>query len=187
MSTRREFVQWLPIAGASFAVAGNFIFDEAQARAQEAAPLEGHFHPQGKAPSKYTIEVLKQAKATLPLNDTRDLEEQKKGLIAPMMQMVIKSDRGGVAWDVERFQFLQGNRDFDSIHPSLLRQARLTTNYGLYEVIPGIYQVRGFDLSDISFVRGKTGWIVFDPLISAETSRAAWELFQQHRGEGSPP
>ncbi|HKD01277.1 MAG TPA: alkyl sulfatase dimerization domain-containing protein [Terriglobales bacterium] len=186
MSTRREFVQYLPIAGASFAVAGNFIFGEAQADAQAPAPLEGHFHPQGKAPSTYTIEVLKQAKATLPFNDTRDLEEQKKGLIAPMKQMVIKSDRGGVAWDVERFQFLQGDQDFDSIHPSLLRQARLTINYGLYEVIPGIYQVRGFDLSDISFVRGKTGWIVFDPLISAETSRAAWELFQQHRGEGLP-
>src|SRR5215469_5768678 len=71
MSTRREFVQYLPIAGASFAVAGNFIFGEAQADAQAPAPLEGHFHPQGKAPSTYTIEVLKQAKATLPFNDTR--------------------------------------------------------------------------------------------------------------------
>jgi alkyl sulfatase BDS1-like metallo-beta-lactamase superfamily hydrolase len=85
-----------------------------------------------------------------------------------------------------RFQFLQTQDDFDSIHPSLLRQAKLTTNYGLYEVIPGIYQVRGFDLSDISFVRGKTGWIVFDPLISAETARAAWQLFQEHVGEGLP-
>ncbi len=56
--------------------------------------------------------------------------------------------------------------EFDSIHPSLHRQSRLNNNYGLYEVIPGIYQVRGFDLSDITFVRGKTGWIVFDPLVS---------------------
>ena len=186
MTTRREFMQQIPAAGAGFAVASSVIFDETQARAQAPAPLKGHFHPQGKAPSKYTIEVLKQAKATLPFSDTQDLEEQKKGLIAPMKQLQIKSDRGGVAWDVERFQFLQSEEDFDSIHPSLLRQAKLTTNYGLYEVIPGIYQVRGFDLSDISFVRGKTGWIVFDPLVSAETARAAWELFQQHRGEGLP-
>ena len=192
MSTRREFVQYLPIAGASFAVAGNFIFGEAQARAQEAAPLdahfhpEGHFHPKGKAPSKYTQEVLRQARTTLPFSDTRDIEEQKKGLIAPMKKLQIMADAGNVAWDVERFQFLQTQDDFDSIHPSLLRQAKLTTNYGLYEVIPGIYQVRGFDLSDISFVRGKTGWIVFDPLISAETARAAWQLFQEHVGEGLP-
>ena len=57
-------------------------------------------------------------------------------------------------------------------------------NYGLYEVIPGIYQVRGFDLSDISFVRGETGWIVIDPLVTAEVVRAAWQLLQQHVGEG---
>jgi alkyl sulfatase BDS1-like metallo-beta-lactamase superfamily hydrolase len=53
-------------------------------------------------------------------------------------------------------------------------------------VIPGIYQVRGFDLSDISSVRGKTGWIVFDPLVTAEVVRAAWKLFQEHVGEGLP-
>ena len=62
----------------------------------------------------------------------------------------------------------------------------MNNNYGLYEVIPGIYQVRGFDLSDISFVRGKTGWIVIDPLVSAEPVRAAWKLFQEHVGEGLP-
>ena len=62
----------------------------------------------------------------------------------------------------------------------------MNNNYGLYEVIPGIYQVRGFDLSDISFVRGKTGWIVIDPLVSAEPVRAAWKLFQEHVGKGLP-
>ena len=87
---------------------------------------------------------------------------------------------------MERFQFLDKQDEFDSIHPSLLRQSKLNNNYGLYEVIPGIYQVRGFDLSDISFVRGKTGWIVFDPLVTKETARAAWKLFQQHVGQGLP-
>ena len=87
---------------------------------------------------------------------------------------------------MERFQFLDKQEEFDSIHPSLLRQSVLNNNYGLYEVIPGIYQVRGFDLSDISFVRGKTGWIVFDPLVSAEPVRAAWKLFQEHVGQGLP-
>ena len=59
-------------------------------------------------------------------------------------------------------------------------------NFGLYEVMPGVYQVRGFDLSDISFVRGKTGWIVIDPLVSAEVARAALKLFQEHVGKGLP-
>ena len=186
MNNRREFLQSLPAAGASFAVAGHLVFDEGQARAQEPTPLKGHFHPKGKAPSKFTLEVLQKAKANLPFADRRDFEEQKKGFIAPMRELQIKADAGYVAWDMKRFQFLESQEDFDSIHPSLLRQSVLNNNYGLYEVVPGIYQVRGFDLSDISFIRGKTGWIVIDPLVSAEPARAAWKLFQEHVGKGLP-
>jgi hypothetical protein len=58
---------------------------------------------------------------------------------------------------------------FDSIHPSLHRIAQLNQNYGLYEVVPGIYQIRGFDLAQMTFIRGKTGWIAYDVLVSAET------------------
>jgi len=186
MTTRRQFLESIPAAGAALAVGGNFVLESSAARAQTAAPLAGHFHPKGKAPSKFTLEVLKKAKGALPFGDTRDLEEQKKGLIALMQEMQIKAEAGHVAWDMKRFQFLDQQDEFDSIHPSLLRQSRLNNNYGLYEVIPGIYQVRGFDLSDITFVRGKSGWIVFDPLVSAEPVRAAWKLFQDHVGEGLP-
>ena len=187
MTTRREFMGYLPAAGAAFAVVGNMVLGESPARAQDAAaPLDGHFHSEGKAPSKFTLDVLQQAKGTLPFADQRDFEELKRGFIAPMPDLKIMADAGHVAWDMERFQFLNEDRDFDSIHPSLLRQSRLNNNYGLYEVIPGIYQVRGIDLSDLTFVRGKTGWIVFDPLVSAEPVRAAWKLFQEHVGEGLP-
>jgi alkyl sulfatase BDS1-like metallo-beta-lactamase superfamily hydrolase len=185
-TTRRQFIHSVPAVGAAFAVAGQFVLDQGTAQAQGAAPLKGHFHPKGKAPSKFTIEALKKAKATLPFADKRDFEEQKKGFIAPMKELKIMADAGHVAWDMERFQFLDEDREFDSIHPSLLRQSRLNQNYGLYKVIDDIYQVRGFDLSDISFVRGKTGWIVIDPLVSAEVVRAAWKLFQEHVGEGLP-
>ena len=123
MSTRRQFIQSLPAAGAAFAVARHLAFDESPARAQQIDPLQGHFHPKGKAPSKFTLDVLKQAKATLPFADTRDFEEQKKGLIAPMKDLKIMADAGHVAWDMERFQFLDKQEDFDSIHPSLLRQS----------------------------------------------------------------
>jgi alkyl sulfatase BDS1-like metallo-beta-lactamase superfamily hydrolase len=186
MSTRRQFIQSIPATGAAFAVADYLILDGNPAHAQPTTPLQGHFHPKGKAPSQHTVNVLKQGRAGLPFADTRDIEEHRRGLIAPMQDLKIRADAGHVAWDMERFQFLHQQDDFDSIHPSLLRQSRFTTNYGLYEVIPGIYQVRGFDLSDISFVRGKTGWIVFDPLVSAEVVRAAWKLFQEHVGQGLP-
>jgi alkyl sulfatase BDS1-like metallo-beta-lactamase superfamily hydrolase len=144
-----------------------------------------HFDPKGKAPSKFTLDVLRQQQATLPFADARDFDEQKKGFIAPM-QGNIMSDAGHVAWDMDRFAFLNTGKDLPSVHPSLLRQSRLNMNYGLYEVVPGIYQVRGFDLADVSFVRGKKGWIAIDPLTSTETARAALKLFQEHVGKGLP-
>ena len=119
MTTRREFIGSLPAAGAAFAVAGSFVLEESPARAQEATtPLAGHFHPKGKAPSKFTLDVLRRAKADLPFADERDFEEQKKGLIAPMKDLKIMADAGHVAWDMERFQFLDQKRRVRQ-HPSL--------------------------------------------------------------------
>ncbi len=187
MTTRRGFIAGIPAAGAAFSVAPHILLDEGPARAQSAAPAEGHFHPKGKAPSEHTLKILAKARETLPFSDRKDFEEQARGLIAEMPEKQIMADAGHVAWDKARFDFLNGDADFDSIHPSMLRQARLNQDYGLYEVLEGkIYQVRGFDLSQISFIRGETGWICFDPLISAEVARRAWEFFQEHRGEGLP-
>ena len=187
MANRRDFVKSLPAPGTAFAVGGYLMLEDRTARAQgAAAPLAGHSIPRAKRLLNFTLDLLRQARAGLPFNDTRDFEEQKRGLIAPMQDLKIMADDGHVAWDMERFQFVDKQDDFDSVHPSLLRQAKLNNNYGLYEVIPGIYQVRGLDLSDVTFIRGKTGWIVFDPLVSKETVRAAWKLFQQHVGQGLP-
>jgi len=143
-----------------------------------------HFHPKGKMPSKFTIEVIEKARSTMNFSDKRDFDEQKKGFIAAPKSMKIKADAGHVAWDMERYQFLAKGKDFDSIHPSLERQAVLNLNFGLYEVLKDkIYQVRGFDLSNITFARGKTGWIVFDPGTAAETARAALKLVDMHLGK----
>jgi alkyl sulfatase BDS1-like metallo-beta-lactamase superfamily hydrolase len=145
MSTRREFIQTLHAAGAAFAVAGsNLVLNETPALAQEAVPLKGHFHPKGKAPSKYTLDVLKQAKAMLPFADKRDFEEQKRGLIAPMKDLKITADAGHVAWDMERFRFLETQDEFDSIHPSLHRQSVLNNNYGLLRGQTGHLSGPGF-------------------------------------------
>ncbi|WP_342779768.1 MBL fold metallo-hydrolase [Phaeobacter marinintestinus] len=187
MTTRRNSLKSIPSVGTAFAVSASVLLDDAVAHAQDvAAPLDGHFHPKGKAPSAHTKAILKKARAQLPFSDTQDFEEQKRGLIAEMPEKQVMVDAGHVAWDKKRFDFLDTDTDFDGIHPPLQHISRLNQNYGLYEVRPGFYQVRGFDLSDISFVRGETGWIAIDPLISAEPARAALELFQEHVGEGRP-
>jgi alkyl sulfatase BDS1-like metallo-beta-lactamase superfamily hydrolase len=143
-----------------------------------------HFDPKGKVPSKFTIELRKGLKATLPFEDKRDFEEAKKGFIAEPPYKQIMADAGHVAWDMGSYQWLLQGKDFDSINPSLQRQAVLNMAYGLYEVVPGrIYQVRGFDLANISFIKGDTGWIVFDPLTAKETARAALEFINEKLGK----
>ena len=186
MATRRDFIKTVPAMGAAFAVAPTFISEEGSAHAQGAMPAEGHFHPKGKAPSEYTLKILAEAREALPFSDTRDFDEQARGFIAQMPEDTIMADAGNIAWDMASFRFFDEKKDWPSIHPSLQRVSRLNQNYGLYEVVPGIYQVRGLDLSDVSFVRGENGWIVIDPLLTTEPARAAWNLFQEHVGEGLP-
>ncbi len=142
-----------------------------------------HFHPKGKMPSKYTLEILKQAKTTLPFSDKRDFDEEKKGFIAAPDSWKIMADAGNVAWDMERYKFFLQGKDFDSVHPSLQRQSTLNMNYGLYKVMDNVYQVRGFDLANITFIKGDTGWIIFDPLTAEETARAALKLVDKHLGK----
>ena len=142
-----------------------------------------HFDAKGNLPSTFTIELRKGISATLPFEDKRDFEEAKKGFIAEPPFMKIMADAGNVAWDMASYQWLLQAKDFQSIHPSLQRQAVLNMAYGLYEVLPGrIYQVRGFDLANISFIKGDTGWIVFDPLTAKETARAALEFINSKLG-----
>ncbi|MCE6961765.1 MBL fold metallo-hydrolase [Cereibacter sphaeroides] len=143
-----------------------------------------HFDAKGKMPSKFTIELQNGLRKSLPFDDRRDFEEAKRGFIAAPDYTQIMSDAGTVAWDMGSYDFLLMGKDFDSINPSLQRQAILNMAYGLYEVVPGrIYQVRGFDLANISFIRSDTGWIVFDPLTAKETARAALQFVNEKLGE----
>lgn len=117
----------------------------------------------------------------LPFDDTADFTDADRGFIAALEPCVIKAADGRVVWDNDTYAFLEGDAP-PSVHPSLWRQSRLCAKQGLYEVVEGIYQVRGFDLSNITFVEGDTGVIVIDPLISTETAAAALALYRQHRG-----
>ncbi len=138
-----------------------------------------HFHPKGKPPSAHTLEIIREARRTMPFSDRRDFAEAERGLLAPLDSKVVMADSGNVAWDIARYDFLAEGRDFDSIHPSLQRQSTLNQQTGLFEVVPGIYQVRGLDLANITFIRGKQGWIVFDPLTALETARAGLALINE--------
>jgi alkyl sulfatase BDS1-like metallo-beta-lactamase superfamily hydrolase len=146
--------------------------------------MTAHFHPLGKPASPATVSAQQAQRASLPFDDERDFEEVRRGFIAEPAYRQIMAEAGHVAWNMASYDFLLEGQEFDSIHPSLQRQAILNMAYGLFEVVPGhIYQVRGFDLANISFVRSDTGWIVFDPLTAAETAAAAYALVTEHLGE----
>lgn len=117
----------------------------------------------------------------LPFGDTTDFADADRGFIAALTPCVIAAADGRVVWDNDSYDFLAGDPP-TSVHPSLWRQSRLAAKQGLYEVIEGIYQVRGFDLSNITFVEGDSGVIVIDPLISTEVAAAALAFYRQHRG-----
>ena len=125
---------------------------------------------------------LRAAQESLPFEDTRDVEASQRGLLAEPATPHVLDDAGGVVWDIGGYGFLDGPAP-DTVHPSLWRQSGLVARAGLFEVVPGIYQVRGFDLSNITFVEGRRGVIVIDPLISTETAAAALALYRGERGE----
>ncbi len=143
-----------------------------------------HFHPLGRTPSPTTVAVQHEQREQLPFADERDFAEARRGFLAAPEYRQIMGESGNVAWNIGAYDFLLTGEQFDSIHPSLQRQATLNMAFGLFEVVPGqIYQVRGFDLANISFIRSDSGWIVFDPLTCKETAAAALALVDQHLGE----
>lgn len=113
----------------------------------------------------------KAAQQHLPFHDTRDFDDAARGHLGRLDPEVVHDEDGQVVWDNTAYAFL-GSEAPDSVHPSLWRQGRLVSSSGLYEVVEGVYQVRGLDLSNITFVEGERGVIVIDPLISVETARA---------------
>ncbi len=118
---------------------------------------------------------------TLPFDDTQDFDDTERGFVAKATTRQITAVDGRVVWDLDAYRFLD-EPPTDTAHPSLWRQGQLLIRDGLFEVVPGIYQLRGFDLSVMSVIEGDTGVIVIDPLISKETAAAAWALYQEHRG-----
>lgn len=146
----------------------------------KALPPEPGADAQGHtAPTAQTAQHNAQVARRLPLADPQDGEDARRGLIASADSLIVRHADGRVVWDQDAYAFEQGEAPA-SVNPSLWRQAKLNSLHGLFEVTPGIYQLRGFDLANMSLIQGQSGWIVVDPLTVAETARVAMDFVRQH-------
>lgn len=136
---------------------------------------------QPKPASESTVLANSAAQSRYNFEDTADFDRARRGLLQQIESGAINSELGVPVWDPSQYEFVSGDSP-DSVNPSLWRQAALNNIHGLFEVVPGIYQVRGYDISNISFIRSDTGWIVIDPLTVAETAAAARGLIDSHFG-----
>jgi alkyl sulfatase BDS1-like metallo-beta-lactamase superfamily hydrolase len=137
---------------------------------------------QQREPEASIREAQAQALASLPFDDVDDFAAAERGFLGTLDDPKIRNDKGEVVWDASTYDFIQGDAP-DTVHPSLWRQSTLVAKHGLFEVVEGLYQVRGLDLSVMSFIEGDTGVVIVDPLISKETGAAALELYRRHRGD----
>jgi alkyl sulfatase BDS1-like metallo-beta-lactamase superfamily hydrolase len=119
------------------------------------------------------------AAARLTPDFAAEAEWAHRGFIGTIADGVIRDAEGRIVWDVAQYGFLEGEAP-DTVHPSLWRYARLNALHGLFRVVDGVHQVRAFDVSNVTLIEGRTGWIVVDPLTNAETARAALDLAHRH-------
>lgn len=140
-----------------------------------------------KNASAMTADANEAVYALLDFSDERERDFASRNLIAAPETLELTDESGKVVWSQKAYAFLDGADGSPAeapatANPSLWRNAQLNHLYGLFEVVEGIYQVRGYDMTNITFVAGDTGWIVFDPLMSVECSRAAFELVTENLG-----
>ncbi|WP_407147623.1 alkyl/aryl-sulfatase [Bradyrhizobium sp. ORS 86] len=144
----------------------------------------GEMSEQG--PKAASASVVAQHQATLkalPFSDTRDFDDAACGFLGTIESAKIVNAQGRVVWSLEPYGFLSEEAAPPTVDPSLWRQSRLNMHHGLFEVVPGVYQVRGLDIANMTLIEGDTGVIVVDTLTSIEGARAAMELYFKHRGK----
>ena len=136
----------------------------------------------GQTATDATRRSIEALAATLPMHDRQDFDDARRGFVGRTDVRRVTADDGRVVWDLDASDFLRGADAPDTANPSLWRQGQLLIEDGLFEVVPGLYQVRGYDLSVMSVIEGETGVIVVDPLTTEEPARAAFALYTAHRG-----
>ena len=149
-------------------------------RAAAPLPLEADADAFGSTPAtEITTELNRQVSETLPFTNRTDFEEATRGLIARPDALKIAGLNGAIAWEPATYDFIEGDAPA-SVNPSLWRQAQLNNIHGLFKVTEGVYQIRGFDLANISLIEGERGWIVVDPLTNNQTAAAAINFAFEH-------
>ncbi|MGT2491719.1 MBL fold metallo-hydrolase [Cupriavidus basilensis] len=118
----------------------------------------------------------------LPEHDEQDWEDAQRGFVGTIPNAKVARANGHGVWNLEAYGFLDAAEAPDTVNPSLWRQARLNRIHGLFQVTPRIFQVRGFDIANITFIEGDTGVIALDALTCPGTAAAALALYRQHRG-----
>ncbi|MFM5950885.1 MAG: alkyl/aryl-sulfatase [Novosphingobium sp.] len=134
-----------------------------------------------KDASPATVQAQKAAAATLPAEDGRDAEFAQRGFVATRDEPVIRNSQGKPVWNLAAYDFVSGAPPV-TVNPSLWREMINLRHHGLFQVSDGVWQVRGFDVSNMTLIRGETGWIVVDPLTTRETAAAALELANSKLG-----
>ncbi len=139
------------------------------------------------APTAVTLKANQAVINQRPFSNTNDFEDAKRGLIAQDESLIIKNAIGSKIWDMPAYDFIDyqgpnGNAP-GSVNPSLWRQGALNNIHGLFKVSEGIYQLRGYDLANMTIIEGDSGWILVDPLTIAETADKALKFAQQHLGK----
>ena len=138
---------------------------------------------ESKTASAYTVEVNSAFYSLLDFEDTSEYDNAVRGLIDAPSELVLTDEEGKVIWSQKAYSFLDDyEKAPDTTNPSLWENTRNNHAYGLFEVCEGIYQVRGYDMSNLTVIAGETGWIVFDPLMSVECSQAAMQLIEKNLG-----
>ncbi|MBP3683993.1 MAG: MBL fold metallo-hydrolase [Oscillospiraceae bacterium] len=136
-----------------------------------------------KDATEYTVQVNSAVYSLLDFADTSEYENATRGLIDAPEVLELTDAEGNVVWSQEAYSFLEDyEKAPDTVNPSLWENTRNNHAYGLFEVCEGIYQVRGYDMSNLTVVKGDTGWILFDPLMSVECSQAAMQLIEKNLG-----
>ena len=136
-----------------------------------------------KPASNYTAQMNSAVYSLLDFDDKQESEFAVRGLIDAPETLELTDEEGKVIWSQAAYSFLDDYEQApDTVNPSLWENTKNNHAYGLFEVCDGIYQVRGYDMANLTVIKGNTGWIVFDPLMSEECTRAAMQLIEKNLG-----
>ena len=173
----------LALLGALLVMASVPTVAYAQEESTESTENTDTLTPDKKPATTITKQINEDVYQVLDFDDTQEEEFAKKGFITAPDSLQITDDDGNVVWNMDNYDFVRDADSPDSANPSLWRNTKSNVNYGLFQVSDDIYQVRGYDLSNMTFVRTDNGWIIMDCLASSDTAKAALELFKSEMGD----